>query len=111
MLMIRLICRFSKCSVEIKQKGMVQDLLDVAILSIGTFDMNRLFFQVYHSSLLQRFYACPSGNHSRGSKGASLILKEFREVLMSRFRTNEMGHSNLCPTSRYYGIVFSVAKE
>ena len=61
MLIIRLICRFSKCSVEIKQKGMVQDLLDVAILSIGTFDMNRLFFQDHHSVLLQRFYACLPG--------------------------------------------------
>ena len=69
MLMMRLIRRFSKCSVEVKQKGMVQDLLDVAILSIGTFDMNRLFFQAYHSFLLQRFYACPSGNHSGGSMG------------------------------------------
>ena len=30
---------------------------------------------------------------------------------MSLFWTNEVGHSSLCPTSRYYGIVFSVAKE
>lgn len=69
MLIIRLICRFSKCSVEIERKGVVQDLLDVAILSIGTFDMNRLFFQAHHSFLLQRFYACSSGNHSGGSIG------------------------------------------
>ena len=47
--------------------------------------MNRLFFQVYHSSLLQRFYARPSGNHSGESLGSSLILQEFGEVFNVTF--------------------------